>query len=318
MDNQKLFDQFMEAVWSGADEFFIYDKEEKKNRSYYFCQRHVGKAYYVYGDYNNYDEFFFARSDFKPSLVAVKTDNKLYLMENFKVAFLRKENIGKMQENVSFFSDIMEEYQKIVNEVLFPQFIKQMQLELEIKKDDQISDSVIREARNLALFHESKPYPIESEEMVYPDDALLVLSGLSSLKEIMNKRFHDKKDYYLSVTRNRILIKKALDNPDLIKDWEREMASCINALSEKTNCKTVSVTFDVDGIQESVKISPKHIQHALLTECTFLYWECIPESSGKELFERHPEWNYNLFCKNIAKISYRGKTVYQREKGEIQ
>lgn len=81
----RLIEKFTEEVINNKGSFTIeipYQNEDR-NRTYHFLQDEVGKARYVYGISNYWDANFYAQLDTKPKIIAIVSEEKIYVVDIF-------------------------------------------------------------------------------------------------------------------------------------------------------------------------------------------------------------------------------------------
>ncbi len=108
-------------------------------------------------------------------------------------------------------------------------------------------------------------------------------------------------------------IQELIKSPETALPWERVIADRLRGL----NAKMVIAEFEMEGKKSSAKICPGIIINKMISESYFDYYNFMTGKKGQELFKNLGVESYLLSkriltCKNIRKIMYKGKVLYER------
>ena len=148
-------------------------------------------------------------------------------------------------------------------------------------------------------------------------DIAKLLAGFGNEQEIFADCVNRSAGIYNSRKSREVATARYIAEHDVVEDYELRIAEAIR----NTEAKNVVVWFEKHNKQSSAKISPQNIQRVLIRK--FDYFSAYSFMNGEEAKRMFSEigatdngWGENqnrLTTKDIVKIMYRGKAIYQRE-----
>lgn len=240
-----MLDEFLVKMKEGNNSFAISYPEEKTY--YYFILNTIGDATYVYGNYSFMDELFYTRCSFRPELVAIASNDMVYIINEFFFSLRARENaFFYMPENVMCFSDYCEEVRDYANSLLLELYDD---LEITEPLNEETLAFCKEEARNM-LLSRSQKFPELPSTTYTGDEVAMSLSGMLDLAEETAKRFEKCKDEWIQKKAiNEAIIDFADDYED-VPEWERKISQSLRDVCSKM----ISVEFEFNGKTQSGKV----------------------------------------------------------------
>lgn len=274
----------------------------------------VGKATYIYGEYG-YDKDFFVHLDKKFEVVAIAADNVVYVIDTYMFGEWEIEKSGKeLPDGVRWFRD----YHNELNEKLTNEFFPRYYENLVPTKADDFEDSRLDELARIELLGNGDPRTgqLDRDSKMCEYDVAKLLAGFGNEQEIFAECVNRSVDTYNSRKSREVATAKYIEEHDVVEDYELRIAEAIR----NTEAKNVVVWFEKNGKQSSAKISPMSIQRVLIHRHDYFstYVFMNGEEAKRMFFEigaTDGGWGENpnrLTTKDIVKIMYRGKVIYQR------
>lgn len=296
-----LIEKFKEKVLSNDSQFYIVD--ERKNL--YFVKRTVGKATYIFGDYNYNGDFSL---DVKMSIKAILSDGNIYIVDTFIFYPLKEEDYP---ENVFCFDSKVDDINSIIEKELFPNYYSKLPTR-ELTEDEK--NNIINRVRETVLKNNS----IVSDPLIVKimdvENVAKILCGLINLEEYVNEYFENNKEMFITKKSINSELKKLVEVKYNLKDWEIEMASSLREL----NAKTVIVDFTVNGESGTEKIEKDALLRILYNKNYFSSYNFVNWESGEALLKKlnvgecgnHEKGP--LKCEHINSIKFSKKIIYSK------
>ena len=307
-----IIEQFVEKVLNEEGQFLL----NKEDACASFFQDKVGAARYVFARYN-YGKNCAARlADLTlgPELVAVVANNLVHIVD---VAFFEVywgERLPAMG-NVVYFGDIRANAQRQVQNEFFPVLFNQLDYD-EITDENEL-ERCKRKAREIILrngdFTEFGICDIE----ISANQFAQVICGFTTVKEITVNMFGEHERYYKSQKAKLETIKKLVQSPDIVEDWERKLADGVNSVE----AKAVTVEFTMNGKTEAAKVEPFRLLNNLVEKDYFSAYNFVTAIRGDDLIKKLGAATFRfansnepvLTCEHITKVTYGKRVLFERE-----
>ena len=275
----------------------------------------VGKATYIYGEYG-YDKDFFVHLDKKFEVVAIAADNVVYIVDTYMFSDYEIVRAGKeLPDGVRWFRDYHNELNEKLTNEFFPCYYENLVPTGVGSFDESLLDEF---ARN-ELLGNGEPHKgqLDRDSKLTEYDIAKLLAGFENEQEIFAECVNRSAGIYNSRKSREVATERYIAEHDVVEDYELRIAEAIR----NTEAKNVVVWFEKHNKQSSAKISPQNIQRVLIRK--FDYFSTYVFMNGEEAKRMFFEigatdngWGENqnrLTTKDIVKIMYRGKAIYQRE-----
>ncbi|SCX78329.1 hypothetical protein [Ruminococcus sp. YE282] len=275
----------------------------------------VGKATYIYGEYG-FDKDFFVHLDKKFEVVAIAADNVVYIVDTYMFSDYEITRSGKeLPDGVRWLGDYYNELNEKLTNEFFPRYYEN----LVPTGVDSYEDSRLEELARIELLGNGEPHKgqLDRDSKVTEYDIAKLLAGFENEQEIFAECVNRSAGIYNSRKSREVATARYIAEHDVVKDYELRIAEAIR----NTEAKNVVVWFEKHNKQSSAKISPQNIQRVLIRK--FDYFSTYVFMNGEEAKRMFFEigatdrgWGENqnrLTTKDIVKIMYRGKAIYQRE-----
>lgn len=311
----KLINDFAEKVLNTKESFVLeyIDARSSTNKKYFhFIQANVFDARYIYGKYSYRDEYFYKNIDLNYELVAIVKDKTIYFLNEYMILTYSYDK-NDLPENIIIISDKVKEENENAKNVLFKKFYDDLSIK-EITDIDFIKQLKV-DARKI-LFKQNICLPeVTISDIFEEQDIVDSICGLIDLKQKAELLFVSKKEIYINQKSVNEKIKQLMTYENIAADWELKIAEVLKDL----NAKTVTVEFDYKDKKESIKINPSKIIEKLAINDDFDYYDFEIRKHGEDLLKKlEVNTQYNapkdekLTCKNINKISYGKKVLYEK------
>lgn len=275
----------------------------------------VGKATYIYGEYG-FDKDFFVHLDKKFEVVAIAADNVVYIVDTYMFSDYEIVRAGKeLPDGVRWFRDYHNELNEKLTNEFFPRYYENLVPTGVGSFDESLLDEF---ARNELLGNgDPRKGQLDRDSKVTEYDIAKLLAGFGNEQEIFAECVNRSAGIYNSRKSREVATARYIAEHDVVEDYELRIAEAIR----NTEAKNVVVWFEKHNKQSSAKISPQNIQRVLIRR--FDYFSTYSFMNGEEAKRMFFEigatdrgWGENqnrLTTKDIVKIMYRGKAIYQRE-----
>ena len=275
----------------------------------------VGNATYIYGEYG-YDKDFFVHLDKKFEVVAIAADNVVYIVDTYMFSDYEIVRAGKeLPDGVRWFRDYHNELNEKLTNEFFPRYYENLVPTGVGSFDESLLDEF---ARN-ELLGNGEPHKgqLDRDSKMTGYDIAKLLAGFENEQGIFAECVNRSAGIYNSRKSREVATARYIAEHDVVEDYELRIAEAIR----NTEAKNVVVWFEKHNKQSSAKISPQNIQRVLIRK--FDYFSTYSFMNGEEAKRMFFEigatdngWGENqnrLTTKDIVKIMYRGKAIYQRE-----
>lgn len=311
----RLIDKFVERVITTTESFEVETGEGNNKTYYFFIQANVGKARYIYCEYSYRERNFYTKIDLKPELVAIISDGKIYIVDDFKLDVWYDSEEIVLPENTYKFNDVVKKENNYVETVVFPDFYNTLKEE-EIT-DEDILTSCKKRARNLLLTNRPKTKEISIEPMFTEQDIVNSLCGFVDLKTESIVRLKENENKWVNKKSSLKKVEELMKNHIGVETYELKIAEGIKSVE----AKTIMVEFNLNGKSASAKINPNTLIMKLINKDYFSRYDFEVSKSGDALIEKLGAVIYRsnkdgkevLTCKHITKITYGKKTLYVKE-----
>jgi hypothetical protein len=293
----------------------------------------VGKATYIYGEYG-YDHDFYVKLDNKIKVVAIAANNVVYIIDTYMFgeweisraaeAVVTSDKKGNkslayqskgLPDGVRWFRDYHNELNEKLTNEFFPRYYENLVPTGVGSFDESLLDEF---ARNELLGNgDPRKGQLDRDSKVTEYDIAKLLAGFENEQEIFADCVSRSAGIYNSRKSREVATARYIAEHDVVEDYELRIAEAIR----NTEAKNVVVWFEKHNKQSSAKISPQNIQRVLIRK--FDYFSTYVFMNGEEAKRMFFEigatdsgWGENqnrLTTKDIVKIMYRGKAIYERE-----
>lgn len=301
MTEKDILNEFIAFAYS--TEFFHYRKDSNDGNnlwfSFPFCESKLilsGTSFYDSESVNVADDF---------KVVAIVKENSIYIFNMLLIT-------GKAQ---------LEELPPNVFHVNF-EFCKKLFNTLNVEKayvdlNEDFGSSSKRDlqdvARHFMIFEEdpfaavdkAEKHDLYSQLRLNKQDIANDLLGTRSIRNTLQKNFETNKDYLRDIKITYAEVRKICLQKDLVKPFERKMGQTL------MTCKAqnVNVTFSINGNTATSKVSMTDLKYALVHERPFRVFAFKNMGALLQQLKAKPE---ELTCRNISKISYNRKVLYEK------
>lgn len=313
---ERLIDKFTEKALNTTESFMLETKEYNDTKYHFFMQCNVGKARYIYGEYAYRDENFHTNLSLRPELVAIVSDGKIYIVDEFKLDVRRNGNEDiELPENTFRIVESMVKENEYVESVIFADFYKS--LEANPITDEELLKKCTDEARRFLFAKEPAMNETTIKPMFSEQDIADSLCGVINLEaEAVKRLVADQENWIYKKSYNK-KVKELMENNSVAEDYEMEIAEGIRSV----DAKVVTVEFELNGKKESAKMNPDTIIRYMQSNNYFSGYNFVITKRGDELIEKldAATWRGNsngkelLTCKHITKITYGKKELYVRK-----
>lgn len=147
-------------------------------------------------------------------------------------------------------------------------------------------------------------------ELINENNVKSILAGYTTPEEITFDYVSNKKEQIIAGKSHREYIKKLIAEKSVVEPWELELSENLR----KLDAKSVTAEFYFNGKSASGKIDSEDILRTLANKSDFSSWNFSNGAEGKKVLAHlGADWKNRLTCDHIQKITYRGKTVFERK-----
>lgn len=312
---ERLIDKFVDNILKTTKSFMIETENDTKKKYHFFIQSNVGKARYIYGTHF-YDANFQTNIDLKPELVAIISDNSIYVIDEFELELysVYMKNDIKLPENTYRINDIVDKENKNVKLNIFPNFYNSLEI-IPITNNEMIEQCKTDARRNILTI---KPpvNKIKIEPMFVKQDIANSLCGIVNLEtEALNRLLKNKERWIARKTYHE-KVKELMEDKSILEGYEIQIAEGLRSVE----AKMVTVYFEMNGIKSYAKISPDTIINKMINRDYFCDFDFETVKWGAKLIKelnaaiwRGDKEKDILTCKHIDKITYGKKVLYIKE-----
>lgn len=316
----RFIDVFVKKILEEKGSFDMeWTKDGCKDVTYYhFMQDVIGNARYVYGSYSWNNHLFYANIRDDVKLVAIVSDNKVYIIEEFMLnanSYYLKDK--PLPERAVLFYDYVRDVNNYANDEVLKEYLSTLKIP---DVYEEMSEDVVMMARKL-LFTGGK-YSKEKVDLFSADDVAHFLCGhwVLGLKNEIIGRLSLRSEYWTNEKTFITKVEKAMQEPKLVAEkWELMMAE---GLMSVQNAKSVNVEFEMNGVKASGKMNPDKLMRFLIGESwngKIDDYDFLTRTEGEKVYKKlNANWRENpLMCKHITTISYGKKLLYDERLVEV-
>lgn len=317
-----LIEQFVTQVLSSTENFTLTDGI----RNITCTQFKSGQATFIYGNDTDSYELNVRISAEKVTLrlYAIVREGQIYFYDLSRFGIYAEEDKQKLPKDCMTLKDYQELWKERQR-----QLIKEHQEELlegkllkekiqDIQLSEKSSDKCKYDARR-HLLHKTFPkdLDISTDISISKQDCVDHLCGFINLEEKIKQKLIDKNnDLSLTLAEN-LVVKDYMEKHVNVEPWELELVENL-----KDSMKSVKVTFEYNGRTVEGLVLVASLLLNLNSGYDFDLYDFTSISEGEKVFSKLktlclPGMS-KLFCKDIAQITYRGKTLYQRTTKEVK
>lgn len=311
----ELIDKFASRVMRERDSFLIKEVESDKSTKYYhFLQGNVGKARYIYGIYSWEDEKFYSKIEHgayeKYGLVAIVRGKNVYVYDEIFLGVWDRRKNTELPANVRFLSDVTNNKNKHVSDVVFRQFYDALKA-TEIE-DEGTLKLCMTEARKILFSKDGVLEEKKLDPMFNEQDIANMLCGFVNIDNEALRRLEKDIDSWILKKSVYEKIKALVESEEVAETWELAIAKGLRSV----DAKTVTVEFEFKEKTGVAKIDVKKVLELLVGNGYFSDYDFVTRKMGKELFEslRASDSTFDkenhLKCGHISKITYGTKILY--------
>lgn len=271
----------------------------------------IGKCSIIYGCYRFYgadESDFFMDLENKLSILAIYANQTVYVCnESIFDTFNYRHNKIPFPDGITTWGIFKKEMNERMENVEFPKYYDT----LEPSELSERSD-VLKEAKRRILYSEISRKPHISKDSFLEDRELIkILAGISDEAEAIHSAFERVRGSYEYMKAYEIAIQELVKSGDTVKDFERKIAAALDSIE----AKTVTVEFEYQGKRAEQKIEPETIRHRMLDGYGFSSYDFVSYTGGERLMDALgiSKFDEKIFVKDITRIMYRGKSIYERE-----
>lgn len=283
--------------------------------SLYLIKDGIGKAVVLYGQalYGTSDNLLNIDEGLK--VVAIFSDKICFVVEKHIFSQWGVQNSESLPSGVVWFSDYVRELNDELANIVFPKWYQELvPTPLESKYlywDDNALESW---ARDTLLDEPPFRGGLDEESMVDTNTVAQILCGFVEKETAFVSAIKRNIDTYNIRKWREMEIQHYIATHKIVDDYEVEI---IHVLKNIT-AKTVVVTFIKHGKKSSGKIAPDVIKRQCLYRDYFSSCCFNNGVEGKRVLDTLDAPSFggnenNLYVKDIASITYRGKEIYRRK-----
>lgn len=294
-------EKFRDLVLASDDSFMLECTADTGRRDWYI-QGKVGKAKFVYGIYLGSDKTP-AVSD-QPELAAVEAGGTVYL--DYLVYAPGDE---PLPSGVRWLSDLCHELGIQALEI-----IAQHKADLAPADPSDVMDlsRIPLDARKLALNPELEEYA-DGEPIFSKSLAVELLAGETKFEDVVADYCKKHEKAWAVKKRRAMMIQEYLDRPGVIEPWEYAMSDALR----NVDAQLVLLELGWPGNTVSAKIEPSKVMERLVESGAFRSYDFAVEKSGakilKALADTAGRDKNHFYCKDVQRIMFRGKAIYNRD-----
>lgn len=232
---------------------------------------------------------------------AFMKDGVIYVDNNYDPFFTKPED--PRPRWVKSIEDFWRDCNDYLNNVAFPEFYRSLIVSPDLTS---IYNQAKEEARNHVLSNVGK-FEIKHTNY-FPNETIeSIIAGQITLEDAAKEHLKSLKGQVASDKELEYLVNEKIAKGDVAKPWELEMGA---ALRNVKDVKSVRVEFCVNGRTASGKVRPEKIMECLIECFSFACYDFISYKEGKSVIFTLCTYPY---CKDIIRITYNRKTLYERK-----
>lgn len=304
-----IIDEFVSKALSGESTFTLKDKD----RTYYVMSLPIGKGRILYHT-DSYGGSTFP-TDKTAELAGIVVDQTIYMPNAFwlgvydldttphpkcikQYSDVKKEAYAKAEagDKAGLVADAFEEFYEA--------------LPTEALSDDQSISWARSVARGIVLEGNDQDVVKAPDDLFEGHELVEMICVGANIKEETKKRLEDKKEYFTRKKAQAELVRLTLSAVGLVEPWELELARALRSV----DAKQVALEFSCNGKTATEKFDRERLLRRLAEGSTLSYFEFPTSTGGERLMQELglPK-SGKLSCSDITNVSFRGKTLYQKE-----
>lgn len=285
----------------------------KDNLTYHFIQDNVGEARYIYGDCGG--DAFYTQLNNQYQVVAVVKGGVVYIINRcmFGLYSYTDPDSIELPEHTMILNDCVKMFNQGFVHSDFPKWYAGLE-----PQEVSDLDVYIGDARRALLCSGGVQAP--SPEAIFDESNVAsMLAGFTTVAEIEGQYFDGSKQQYINHKTKNTAISQLIAQGKAAEPWEIAMAEALRNI----DTKTVTVEFQFKDKTGSGKFKPSLLIGELLGKRNIDSYNFASRVAGQrliaELGAKDLAWKDDenaLTCKDITKITYGRKVLYER--GEVE
>lgn len=309
-----FIEEFVEKVINETGSFLLYNEGQYVS----FFQDSIGKARYIFTrrDYGRGDSYIgLAKLDLSPKIVAIVANGLVYIIDSYFFDIDPDWDDAPRMSNMVYFKDICRNANEQIANEIFPQLFEQIPVDI-LKDEEKLEETCGLYARRVLLGDMDMPPYDKCDIRLSENQIAEILCGFSTVLEKSTDLFRENESKYRNRKALLCKIKKLMQSPDIVVDWEKQLSESLLAV----DAKTVTVYFTVNGRTDYGKMEPQKILKRLVERNHFYDYDFCVTMRGASVIKnvgattnRFNEDNCPvLTCEHITKIVYGRKVLYER------
>ena len=278
---------------------------------------YVGEAAYIYAarTYYNKEHAIDLNNKFTLAAIYLKAKETCYIVDEFMFGIYHSDDFVEYAE-IRQWSGYVQRVNEYQRDCVFPKFYESI---VPAEQHDYAEDDLKNWARRKLLGNAqwnrfTAAGIVEGSDLTW-NDCGKIISGYYSIDEVCLTALNRKRESYVGMKTRQQAINDYIEQNGAATDDEIRLAKALNDL----DALTVTVEFDNNGKFAAEKMQRETIIRKLINDDYFSAYDFPTRDKGKKFLESLDAadslWDVKkcLYAKNITKITYRGKVVYERE-----
>lgn len=308
---ERLIDKFAEQIFCTEESFLIEFEKDNYKEYYFFIPCKVGNAQYVYAKNSYHSNSCYSDIEEKAELVAIKSGGKVYLTNEYLFDLYHGET--NLPTDVMLFSEFVKKKNEYINSIIFEEFYRALNVCEIAMKEDMVGCK--KEARQILLSKNPSVKPRKIEAMFTAQEIADSLCGMVDLEAEAKQRLNKDKEFWLKQKAYDVQLQKFVKNQEGVEPYELKIADAIR----NVEAKMLTVEFELNGKKATGKIPIHRLQRSLMESDYFSEYDFDTTKNGEQILEvldaessLWAESGRTIRCKNISKITYARKVLYER------
>lgn len=287
------------------------------NRYIRMIKDYVGEAVYIYAARTYYEGELVIDLNNKFELAAIylKAKGTCYIVDEYMFGIYRSDDFDDLI-NIRKWSGYVQRANEYERDVVFPKFYDSIEPDEtnDYYKED-IRDWARRKLLGNAQWNKHMDVKIvEGSELTWNDCGKIV-TGYYAIDDVCLEALNRKKENYVGMKTRQKAVSDYIDKNGVVTDDELRLSKVLNGM----DALTVTVEFTNNGKFAAEKMPRETIIRKLISEDYFSAYDFPTRDKGKIILNYLDAddslWGDKkcLYAKDITKITYRGKVVYERE-----
>lgn len=308
----EFFEQLVEKVLHADGNFIL---QRKDGQAVLFIPIRFKTATFIYGIRSRKENFCIDTSnatDFR--LAAVQCEDKLAIYDSYLVGkgyLTDTANIASTSTklNILTWANFRNQISGKAKNKFFDPLFRDLEPDAPTK---EIEERSMKQARRFLLQDDKPDFESWYPEVMSDSDAFLYLSDALNMEEHCMKVFDENKTKlsYLKAVKGRYEELISGDGSKAVQDWELKLSDALHSI----NGKNVIATFAVAGKRTTGRISIENILYAMSEKASIRPHHFITSKEGEKTYTDLGLKSYkdDLFCNNIAKVTFGKKEIFSR------